>query len=80
MLGIGPQRLSWNQIRLISTSELDLTFWLRPSFVDADGRLRVIVPLRAFGSGLDAAVFEQAARRWHFEATSGDPMWWDESV
>jgi hypothetical protein len=79
LIAIGPVRCSWGQIHSISSSEDDLTFWMQPWFLDPGGRTRVIVPLRAFANGAEAADFEKAARRWHADAIGADPHWWDEA-
>jgi hypothetical protein len=68
MTGIGPLTRLWIAIRKISRTDEDLIFWMRPTPGDADGRTRVVVPLRAFASPAEAADFENAARRWHAEA------------
>ena len=78
MIAIGPAMRSWSDIRLVSISEDDLTFWMRRSFRDPEGRARMIVPLRTFAKPAEAAAFENAARRWHAVATGGDATWWDE--
>ncbi len=78
MPGIGPLVLSWSGIRKISTSERDLMFWMRPSCPDLEGRLRVVVPLRAFASNAEAVAFETAAQRWHAIAVGEDAHWRDE--
>jgi hypothetical protein len=81
MIAIGPMKRSWSDIRKISISENDLTFWMQPTFlVDLEGRARLIVPLRAFASAGDAATFEQTARCWHAAATGGDAHWWNEAI
>ncbi len=78
VLAIGRERRSWIDIRKISISEDDLTFWMRPVFPDLEGRARVIVPLRAFADRTEAADFETASRRWHAVANGADTHWWDE--
>jgi hypothetical protein len=79
MIAIGPEVRAWCEIRLVSISEDDLTFWMRPTPADLEGRARVIVPLRAFADRAEAAAFGNAARYWHAAATGGDPHWWDEA-
>lgn len=78
MLGIGPGLRRWEDVRAITASRDDLTFWMRPTLPDLEGRLRVIIPLRAFPNRTEAAGFETAARCWHAAATGGDSRWWDE--
>ena len=75
---IGPQSLSWRRIRRISSDARDLTFWMRPTALDFEGRSRIVVPFRAFATAHEARAFEDAARRWHAAATGGDPHEWDE--
>jgi hypothetical protein len=79
MIAIGPEAHAWCEVRLVSISEDDLTFWLRPTMADLEGRARVIVPLRAFADRAEAAAFGNAAGYWHAAATGGDPHWWDEA-
>ncbi len=80
MVAIGPGMRLWSDIRKITNTEDDLTFWMRPTPpFDWEGRARVIVPLRVFADGSEAAVFVDAARRWHAVASSGDAQWWDEA-
>lgn len=79
MIGIGAGMHSWSEIRKISASKDDLTFWMRPTPPgDWEGRVRVNVPLRVFASAAEAAMFTDAARRWHAIATGADAQWWDE--
>ncbi len=74
MIGVGPLTRLWIAIRKISRTDEDIMFWMRPTPGDAEGRRRVVVPLRAFASPAEAADFENAARRWHAEA-GGENAW-----
>jgi hypothetical protein len=80
LTAIGPLTVRWSAIRKISVSERDLTFWMQPAGQDLEGRARMNVPLRAFGSPGQVAAFESAARRWHSIARGEDAGWWEEET
>jgi hypothetical protein len=58
---VGPLAHRWSDVRKIEVRKGHLLFWLK-------GRLRLVLPLRAFPSPADADAFVQAATRWHTDA------------
>lgn len=78
MPAIGPISLPWVGVRRITSDARDLTFWLRRSLDDPEGRARVVVPLRAFESPAAAVAFEHAARRWKAIGAGEDTGLWEE--